>query len=312
MHFDLTDLRLFVAIAETNSLTKGAERVHMSVSAASIRVKHLEESVGTRLLHRNSQGVTLSAPGQALTHHARMVVSQLEHLRSELLEYGRGIKGQLRLLANTTASTEFLPVVLRRYLSSHPDVNVELRERPSCDIVRALCDGHADIGIVAGTVRTEGLETMTYRLDKLVLVVPTRHPIATEAVVGFSRSLDFNHVGLHEGSAIHAFLKERSQCLHRNFNLRIQVGNFEAACRMVEADVGLSVMPESVARRYRQVMEVRILQLDDEWALRQLQVCVRALEQLPAFARALVDLLKADAVAAGACVLKPTKREPSP
>jgi len=295
MHFDLTDLRLFLAIAEANSLTRGAERVHMSASAASIRVKHLEESAGVKLLYRHSQGVTLSPPGQALSHHARAVLSQLEHLRSDLQAYGRGIKGHIRLQANTTAITEFLPVVMRRYLCLHPDVNIDLRERPSGDVVRAVCDGHADLGIVAGSVRTEGLETVPYRQDRLVAVVPTRHVTASEPVIDFARVLDFDHVGLPEASALHIFLKERSQELNRNFNLRIQVGSFEAACRMVESGIGLSVMPESVARRYRHVMEVRILALAADWANRQLQVCMRSEEGLPSFARALVDLLREDA-----------------
>ena len=295
MHFDLVDLRLFVNIADSNSLTRGAERSHMSLPAASIRIKNLEEGLGSKLLYRSSQGVTLTPPGQAFAHHARLVLHQLEHLRGDLQEYAQGVKGHLRVFASTTAITEFLPAVLRRYLSTHPDVNVDLRERLSSDIVRAVSEGKTDIGIVSGTVRTEGLEVVPYRQDRLVLVVPAGHPLAKHKTVAFAETLDFDHVGLHEASAIHAFLQQIAGEINRAIKLRIQVGNFEAACRMVEANVGIGILPQSSASRYRETMNIRILQLKDDWALRRMHICVRSFDLLPAFARELVDLLREDA-----------------
>ncbi|MEK8051373.1 LysR substrate-binding domain-containing protein [Ideonella sp. DXS22W] len=299
MHFDLVDLRLMVRVAESNSLTRGAEASHMSLPAASTRIKNLEESIGAKLLYRTSQGVTLTPPGQAFVHHARQVLGQIEHLRGDMQEYARGIKGHLRVFANTTALGEFLPPVLRSYLRTHPDVNIDLRERLSHDIVRAVSEGQTDIGIVAGHVRTENLQTIPYRQDRLVLVVPTGHALAEAGGgVGFEQTLDLDHVGLHESSAIHAFLRQVCDGLHRSLRLRIQVGNFEAACRMIEAAVGVGILPESAARRHGQTMAIRIVPLTDDWAVRAMHVCVRHLEALPLFARDLVDLLVADAAQA--------------
>lgn len=295
MHFDLVDLRLFVNIADCNSLTRGAERSALSLPAASVRIKNLEEGLGGKLLYRSSQGVTLTPPGQAFAHHARLVLGQLEQLRGDLQEYAQGVKGHLRVFASTTAITEFLPAVLRTYLSTHPDVNVDLRERLSGDIVRAVTEGKTDIGIVSGSVRTEGLQVLPYRKDRLVLAVPADHALASRESVPFAQTLDFDHVGLHESSAIHAFLHQIAGQLHRTIKLRIQVGSFEAACRMIEARVGIGILPGSAAARYRQTMDIRIVQLEDEWALRHLHICMRSLDLLPAFARELVDLLRADA-----------------
>jgi DNA-binding transcriptional LysR family regulator len=295
MHFDLVDLRLMVHIAEVNSLTKGAELSHISLPAASTRIKNLEESIGTKLLYRTSQGVTLTPPGQAFVHHARRVQGQIQHLRGDLQEYTSGIKGHLRVFANTTALGEYLPPVLRSYLLSHPDVNIDLRERLSHDIVRAVSEGQTDIGIVAGLVRTESLQTIPYRSDRLVLVVPRNHALADAKAIDFADTLDFDHVALHESSAIHAFLRQVCDQLHRPLRLRIQVGNFEAACRMIEANVGVGILPESAARRHAQNIAIAIVPLNDPWALRAMQICVRSLDALPAFARELVDLLVADA-----------------
>lgn len=295
MHFDLIDLRLMVRVAEANSLTRGAEASHMSLPAASTRIKNLEESIGTKLLYRTSQGVTLTPPGQAFVQHARLVLGQIEHLRGDLQEYAKGVKGHLRVFANTTALGEFLPPVLRAYLLSHPDVNVDLRERLSHDIVRAVSDGQTDIGIVAGAVRTENLEVIPYRRDRLVLVAPAGHELAKRQTVAFAETLDYDQVGLHEASAIHAFLQQASDRLNRPLKLRIQVGNFEAACRMIEADIGVGVLPESAARRHAERMAIAIVGLEDEWALRAMQICVRSLDALPPFARDLVGLLVEDA-----------------
>lgn len=299
MHFDLVDLRLMVRIAETNGLTRGAEASHMSLPAASTRVKNLEESIGAKLLYRTSQGVTLTPPGQAFVHHARLVLGQLEHLRGDLQSFAKGIKGHLRVFANTTALGEFLPPVLRTYLRTHPDVNIDLRERLSHDIVRAVTEGQTDIGIVAGAVRTENLETIPYRHDTLILVVPQGHALAGGAPVAFADTLELDHVGLHEASAIHGFLRQACDRIHRVLPTRIEVGNFEAACRMVEAGVGVSILPSSAARRHAQTMAIDTVALSDDWSLREMQICLRSLQALPAFARDLVDLLVADARNAG-------------
>ncbi|ELW9448178.1 LysR family transcriptional regulator [Burkholderia cenocepacia] len=295
MRFDIVDLKLFTHIAEANSLTRGAERAHLSVPAASTRIKHLEEQVGVKLLSRTSQGVTLTAPGDTLLAHARRVLRQLEQLTGDLQEYASGVKGHVRVFANTTAMSEFLPGVLRHYLVNHPDVTIDMQERLSPDIVRAVQDGMIDIGIVAGDVCTDGLQAMPYRRDRLVLATALGHPLASLASTPFVATLDHDFIGLPEASAIHTFLKRAAADVQRTLRWRIQVSNFETACRMIEANVGVGVLPEGTARRHARTMALRLVALEDDWAERQLQICVADLDALPRFARDLVDLLVEDA-----------------
>jgi len=295
MHFDLADLRLIVRVAEANSLTRAAEASFLSLPAASTRIKNLEESVGAKLLYRTSQGVTLTPPGQAFVHHARTVLAQLEQLAGDMQEYAKGIKGHLRIASTTTALSEFLPPVLRSFLQAHPDVDIDLHERPSLEIVRAVSESQTDIGIVAGPVRTEALEVIPYRTDNLVLVVANGHELANETRVPFSRTLDYNHVGLQKSSAIHVFLRQVSAAANRSLRMRIEVSNFETVCRMVEADIGVGIVPLSSAKRHAERLGVKIIGLEDEWALRQQHVLVRQLEALPSFGKDLVNLLREDA-----------------
>jgi DNA-binding transcriptional LysR family regulator len=294
MHFNFIDMRLLLHIAECNSFTQGAKRSHMSLPAASTRIKHLEESIGALLLLRSSHGVVLTPAGRTYANHARLVQQQVEHLRSDLQHYAEGVKGHVRVFANTTAITEFLPGVLRTYLAQHPSVSIDMREHLSTDILRAVAEGRADIGVTCGNARAEGLEIMRYRKDSLVLAVPVSHPLAGLDEVDFVETGKHEHVGLDEGSAIHTFLTQKATELHLSVWPRVKLRNFEAMCRMVEAGVGIGVLPESSARRYEKTMAIRILRLRDEWASRQLQICVRKNDPLPAFAQELVALLQVD------------------
>ena len=293
LHFDLVDIRLFVNVAEKNTLTRGAENSHISLPAASKRIKNLEDRLDVKLFYRNTQGVTLTPAGRAFLHHGRVLLQHLERMQGVLQEYSKGVTGHVRVYANTTAVTDFLPGILRKYLVTHPDVNVDLREGMSLDIVRAVTQGTTDIGIAAGYVGTDGLEVLPYRRDRLVLATAHNHSLARRRKISFNQTLEFDYIGV-EASAIQSFLNRAASDLHQSLKVRIQVGNFEELCRMIEANVGIGVLPESAARRHRATMAIRIVQLNDEWAMHNLQICVRKLRLLPTFARELIDLLVAD------------------
>jgi len=295
MHFDLTDMQLMVNVAGAQSMTKGAERSFLSLPAASNRVKNLENHLGTALFYRNSQGVTLTPSGEAFVRHARIVLRQLEHLRGDIQEYASGVKGRVRVYANTTAMNEFMPNILARYLSVHLDVNVELRERLSYQVVKAVADGSADIGITAQAGGGENIQFLPYRTDRLVLVTHKDHPLAANESVDFDETLGYDYVGLSETSAIHAFLLQAADDLGRMLRFRVEVSNFEAACRMIASHVGIGVIPETAGRRYVKDLPLKLITLNDAWALRRLHICVRQFDRLPVFAKELVSLLVKDA-----------------
>ncbi|MFT0548199.1 LysR family transcriptional regulator [Allopusillimonas ginsengisoli] len=295
MHFDLIDMQLMVNVAGAQSMTKGAERSFLSLPAASNRVKNIESQLGTALLYRSSQGVTLTPSGEAFVRHARIVLRQLEHLRGDIREYASGVKGRIRVYANTTAMNEFMPAILAAYLGTHRDVNVELRERLSYQVVKAVADGSADIGITAQEGGGENIEFLPYRTDRLVLVTHRDHPLASHTAVDFDATLGYDYVGLSETSAIHAFLLQAADDLGRMLRFRVEVSNFEAACRMIAAHVGIGVIPETAARRYVKELPLAVISLNDAWSLRKLHICVRRFDHLPVFAKELVSLLVKDA-----------------
>ena len=293
MRFDLSDLRLFLQIVEAGSITHGAERAHLALAAASTRIRNMEAALGTALLHRERQGVQPTPAGRTLVHHARILLQQAERMHGELAQYAEGIKGQVRLMSNTNALTEFLPEPLSDFLASHPQVSIDLEERLSDEIVAAVADGTADIGIVAGTVEVAGLQTLPFRIDRFVLVVAPTHPLATNERVAFAEVLGFDFVGLDRASALQRFLAEKAERIGRRLKLRVQLRSFDAVCRLVECNVGIGVVPATTAERQAKTMAIRRIELEDDWALRKLTICIRREADLPIHARQLVQHLAA-------------------
>ncbi|WP_312724608.1 LysR substrate-binding domain-containing protein [Stutzerimonas kunmingensis] len=291
MHFDLADLRLFIHIAESPSLTQGARRAHLSPAAASARIKALESQLDSRLLYRDSRGVELTPAGNKLLQHARLIMRQVDYLKSEFTEYGTDSAGHIRIFANTTAVTEFLPEVLAGFLAERPGVSVDLQERLSRDIVRGVLDGSTDMGIIAGPVRAEGLQVLHFSTDRLMLAVPIGHPLAGERQVTLRQTLAYQHIGLHEGSTLLTFLRDQVEKLGGQLSLRIQVSSFEAVCRMIEAGVGIGIIPESAASRHSRTMQLALVALDETWAVRERSILVRELDALPGSVRALIATL---------------------
>jgi len=295
MRFDLTDLSLFRHVIEAGSITHGAERAHLALAAASTRIRNMELALGAPLLVRARQGVTPTQAGRTLLQHARAMLAQAERLREDLGAYAGGLAGQVRVLSNTNALTEFLPEALSSFLTSHPHVSVDLEERLSDEIVGLIAEGVGDIGVVAGTVDAGQLTTYPFRRDRFVLVVARDHALARRTRIGFAEVLDHDFVGLDRASAIQRFLGGKASGAGRTLRLRVQLRSFDAVCRLVECNVGVGVVPATTARRAVKTMAIKVVELTDPWALRDLTICIRDLAALPPYARQLVEHMRAGA-----------------
>ena len=293
MQFDLDDLRLIHLVAETGSLSGASARMHRSLAAVSARVQNLETRAGLRFFDRGSRGLKPTAAGEALVHHARTLLSQVERLEGDLRQYAHGLRAHVRVFANTTAVSDFMPEILAGFLASHPDVDVDLQERLNAEITRAVRDGTTDLGIVAGSVETEGLDARHFSTDRLVLVVGRTHRLARRKRLAFADSLDEDHVGMHDGSSLHRFLARRVEAMGRTYRQRIRLHGFDAMCRMIEAGVGIGVLPESAARRHRRSMDIAIVELVDDWARRERWLLTRKGVVLSPWASDLVEAIVA-------------------
>jgi DNA-binding transcriptional LysR family regulator len=272
---DIDSLALFVRAAELRSLSKAAEASHIGVAAASRRIALLEHRFKTPLLDRSPRGVELTAAGVSLLAHAKALLVQLNDMNAEMTDHAAGRKGVLRLLANTSAMTETLPEDLASFGKANPDIRLVIQERWSGDILRSLLAGEADIGIVIDGARTEGLEVFPYRNDRLAVIAPMDHPLATDSNWSFSDVLEYDLVALEVGSSMMRLLTEQAIVLEKALRLRIQVRSFEAVCRMVQVGMGVGILPYEAAKVLAESMKLSVRPMNEPWAQRKVLVCVK-------------------------------------
>jgi DNA-binding transcriptional LysR family regulator len=292
LRFDLTDLRLFCDVVDAGAITRGAERSALALAAASTRIRNMEATLGAPLLTRSRQGVEPTPAGRMLLKHARVMLDQAARLREDLSAYAGGLSGQVKLLANTNALTEFLPEALSAFLAANPHVSVDLEERLSDEIVGLIAEGVGDVGVVAGTVDVGALQAFAFRSDRFVVVTAPDHPLAARKSVGFAEVLDFDLVGLERSSSLQRFLTAKAAREGRPLKLRVQLRSFDAVCRLVDSGVGVGVVPQTTARRAAKSSPLAVIELADEWAVRDLKIVVRALDDLRPYARDLVESLR--------------------
>ena len=300
IRFDLTDLRLFLHVAEAASITQGANRANMTLASASERIRAMEETLGVALLDRKPRGVQLTPAGSALERHARIVMRDLEEMRGDLDNFAQGLRSRIRLLANTVATVEFLPPTLGVFLAAHPNIEVDLEQRHSREVIRAISQGVADIGIIAEAVDlAEELEICPFAEDRLVLITPHDHPLSGRSEIAFAETLEHDFVGFIPGTALQETLDHHAMRAGRRLKLRVRLSNFDSIARMVESGIGVAVLPNRAALRYQQSMAIKIIPLSDRWAPRHFTICVRSFAALPPHARRLVEHLKAHADTTG-------------
>jgi DNA-binding transcriptional LysR family regulator len=291
MKFDLRDLEIFVAVADAGSIARAAERAHTVASAVSKRVSDMEESFGTPLLARGAKGVELTAAGHALLVRARVLLHQARQLDEEMRRYASGVHGYVRVVANLSATVEFLPTALASFAAKHPDIHVHLEEHISSAIAQAVADNSADIGILSELPVIDGLQTWPFQTDELVAVLPASHALAQRTSIAFSEILDEPFIGLHAGSSLHNLLTRAAGEIERVLNWRIHVASFDAAFAMVAAGLGVSVAPKAATSSGVRPRLARV-PITDAWAHRQLYLCVRAGAQLHSAAQLLLEHLK--------------------
>lgn len=280
---DFVTLRLFVSVCREEHLTRAAELENIAPSALSKRIAELEEVVGVALFLRHPRGMVPTAAGLSLRRHAEGLLSAAERMSSELAGHAEGLLGEVRLLANISAIVEFLPDDLSDFYAGHPDVRVLLEERTSAAVIRGVEEGAADLGLCVSSMDSRDLHAFPYRRDRLVLIVRGDHPYAGLSRIAFADTLEYEHIGLHQDSAIYRRSEVAAAMMGREVKLRIHVPGFDAVCRMVESGIGIGIIPDRVLTVIARGMNLVAVPLGDEWAERELKlVCREPAEQAPA------------------------------
>lgn len=294
MRYELTDLRLFQAIAEAQSLSSGASMVHITPSSASYRLKNLEQAMATPLFVRNARGMALTPAGETLLDHVRQLLAGVERMHGDVGRFSQGLRGHVRLVANSSSLHGFIIPSVSRFLVLHPDVNVDLEERQSETIPAAVLAHEADVGILAGEVQAEGVHTERYATDKLMIITPLAHALRAGHSVRLAAALDFDFVCMSRASSNYLFLRDVAQRTGKALRTRLHAPSFDAVIALVEAGVGVALVPSSVLGTVLQHGRVAALDLNETWAQRRLNLVTRAEGQLPSFTQTFIQFLLDD------------------
>jgi DNA-binding transcriptional LysR family regulator len=292
MHFDLVDLQLFVAVADARSITHGASRAHLALASASARIKGLEAGLGVALLKRGRRGIELTAAGESLLDHARIILHNVDTLRGDLLAFSRGMKATVRLLANTAGLSEHLPKALAAFLAEHPHFSIDVEERESTDIAQAIATGAADLGLASDYALPDTIERIPFSEDRLVIVAARQDELAKRRHVDFREVVGRDFIGLTASSALQAHIAGHAARLGARLRFRARLNSFDSIAQMVTAGIGVAVMPEVAARRCARSMRISTIRIRDPWANRKLAICARSFRALPRPAQQLVEHLR--------------------
>lgn len=297
LDLDLKSLRLLVAVCDHANIKLAAEQEHIEPSAISKRIAQLESVLGTKLLIRNRRGVEPTAAGLALVEHARNMLFTAERIRSDVASFNRGIKGHVKLVASASAIAESLLDDVAEFMrdTSNQNIQVDIEERFSRDLVRVVADGGASLGVCWDNVDFQGLERRPYRKDDLALVVHREHPLASRKSVSFEQTLKYEHVGLPPATAVHTMLGRAAARVGQPIRYRAIVSNFDAELRVVAAGLGISVTPRQIATRYEKLYGIRVIGLSDTFAHRRFAICFRGPDALQPAAWRLAEFLEARA-----------------
>lgn len=292
MQFDTKDLQIFSAAAELGSLTAASQQCHLALAAVSKRVVRLEEQVGSALFIREKSGVTLTPAGKVFFRYAQNWLYDVQTLNTELQEHARGFRGMVRLVVNTTAMLGFIPECIGTFLNQHRYVDVRIEEALSSEVIKRVAERRADIGICAEPIDAVNLELFPFREDHLMVVMSPQHHLATHKSLFFEQVLDEDFIALDNQAAIQLFLQTQAQRLGKTLHIRVQARSFDAICRFAQHGFGVGIVPQSsINYLIEQGQELNVIPLQDDWAQRHLQIAVRSFENLPSYAKLLVQHL---------------------
>lgn len=290
MKLDPVSLRLFVSVVEEGTIAAAAKREHIAAAAVSKRLSELEELLDSKLLDRSNKGITPTDAGLSLLFMARSALNNLNEIVVQMRDYSHGRRGSLHVLANISAITQFMPAKIKSFMDLYPLISVSMEERQSLAITKAVAENRADVGIFTRLPHGADIEVFPFRHDRLVLLVPNEHPLAVRDCVNFSETLDHAYVALSSGTHLNFQLIKAANDLGRSLKIRMEVSSYDALCGMVQAGVGIGILPEGSMSLYK-IDRAKMIRLDEAWTSRELSVCIRSREALSVAAGLFLDHL---------------------
>ena len=276
MRYNLITLDLFLCASKYKSLVKAAKEKNLVVSAVSKRILDLEKSVGVNLFYRKKTGVELTPAGLEMQKHCTKIFNSINIMDESIKEYSLVSSGIVRVTANLSSITQFLPEDLATFSKKFPKIKINLKEKTSSEIISSVKESLSDIGIFSEHVEnTERLRIVDYKNDTLVLVVPEYHPLVSKLTVKIKDFIKFEMVGLEKGSSLQAMIDKQVQKQNLKIKKKLETVSFEGIRGMVEAGLGIAVLPTGAIKPYLKSSKLKTIKIDENWAKRSIKIAIK-------------------------------------
>lgn len=269
---DFQDVRLATTLAESASLTAAASRLHMSLPAASIRLKNLERKLGVQLFYRTSQGMKTTSAGSRFVEMASRLLAVEQEIEQHFASERQRRQHMLRIAGNTSYVTDILPSIIGRFQQVHSGVHVDLSCHPNVDILRDIAQGDCDLGFLSATTLDTELKYFEFGDDPLELVVPAA---STLCALGSVRLADFHReqmVCLADYGTMTAYLSRKYEEQGHELVMKSRVLDFRTMSDYIARGIGVGIMHHSIYLKYRSP-GLACLTIAEPWA-RHRRYCV--------------------------------------
>lgn len=247
MKFTLRQLQIFLAVARYQNISRAADSLHMSQSAASEALRNLESTCEVKLFNRAKNKLTLNAMGQTLRGEAENLFNHSERVEAILLKHSE--IGHIRVGASFTIGNHLATRYLSDYLSQFPEARVELDTANTPEIINKVLNYEVDIGMIEGEVQRRELNLIPWRNDELVIFCAAKHPLAKKKILNESDIKEARWILREpESGARHTFETAMAGLLPE-INIHLEFRHNEAIKNAVEAGLGVGCLSSIVLHR---------------------------------------------------------------
>ncbi|PMS34737.1 LysR family transcriptional regulator [Trinickia symbiotica] len=295
MDLNLRDIRAFIAVAQTGSFTRAATRLHLSQPALTVQIRRLEEIVGTRLFDRNSRSVALTEVGRELLPLMQKSLHDMERVLHDARALSDCARGRVRVAALPSFASSVLPDCIRSLSQAMPSISFEIRDVVASVVNQLVRNEEADLGVTGGEIADPSIEVIHAANDRLCVVCPSNHPLATKRKIGVDDIVAHPLVLTATGTSVRAVVDAALAEAGRAPVINCEPTYMMTAVAMVRARLGVTILPAS-AREIRAERSLVARPIDDERFLRPIMLVKKRGRGLPraaeAFAEIVVDALK--------------------
>ncbi|MET3134980.1 DNA-binding transcriptional LysR family regulator [Oxalobacteraceae bacterium GrIS 1.11] len=292
--YKLRDMQLIRYISEENTLAGAAERAGITPSAVTQRLLVIEKNIGAPLVFRGRKSTFGLTPiGKTLNLSATIITAEFEHFERQLRTLKENTAGHLRVMAADSLMIDDLPRVFNTILRDMPEVTITTTDGSFGIVTEGVLSGEIDVGLLPFSPPTPGLETTLYKVDRICLIVPHGHPLAQRQKAIFFRDvLLYDFVGLDNTKRMSSFLDGKARGEGSTMHCRIRFSNLEAqAATVAKIPLSIGVTFESIARRAAKSQPIKIIHLEDNWAMQEFHLLTRNFADMSAAGQYFVTLM---------------------